>query len=146
MDPRLRGDDDAYLRKNIMSATADLAIRMARASFNRALAEADLKAIEPLLARDVILVTGSDSAVIAGRKAQLMAWKREFASADRLVYARTTDSVTLSPVEPIAMEHGHWQGSSAVTGLVQASGSYAAKWRDVGGAWLLEAEIFVTLA
>ncbi|MAP44515.1 MAG: DUF4440 domain-containing protein, partial [Sphingobium sp.] len=59
-----------------MTASADLAIRMARAAFNRALAEANLKAIEPLLARDAILVTGSDSAVLAGRRAQLAAWKR----------------------------------------------------------------------
>ena len=57
-----------------MSAAADLAIRMARAAFNRALADADLKAIEPLLARDAILVTGSDSAVLAGRRSQLAAW------------------------------------------------------------------------
>ncbi|NWK96861.1 DUF4440 domain-containing protein [Sphingobium lactosutens] len=129
-----------------MTAAAELAIRMARASFNRALAEADLKAIEPLLARDAILVTGSDSAVIAGRKAQLMAWKREFASADRLIYNRTTESITISPVEPIAMEQGHWQGVTAGTGRTLAAGSYAAKWREVGGAWLLEAEIFVTMA
>ncbi|HUD90201.1 nuclear transport factor 2 family protein [Sphingobium sp.] len=129
-----------------MTASADLAIRMARATFNRALAEADLKAIEPMLARDAILVTGSDSAVIAGRKAQLMAWKREFASPHRLIYNRLTESVTISPVEPIAMEQGHWQGSSAANGQVQASGSYAAKWREGGGVWLLEAEIFVTLA
>lgn len=129
-----------------MTAAADLAIRMARASFNRALAEADLKAIEPILARDAILVTGSDSAVIAGRKAQLMAWKREFASADRLIYNRMTESITVSPVEPIAMEQGQWQGVAADTARMLAAGSYVAKWREVGGAWLLEAEIFVTMA
>jgi ketosteroid isomerase-like protein len=128
-----------------VTATADLAIRMARATFNRALAEADVKAIEPLLARDAVLVTGSDSAVIVGRKAQLLAWKREFASTDRLLYTRTTESVTASPVEPIAMEQGQWQGVTADTGRMLAAGSYAAKWRAVGGAWLLEAEIFVTL-
>jgi ketosteroid isomerase-like protein len=50
-------------------AAADLAIRMARATFNRALADADLAAIGPLLADDVVMVTGTDSAVIAGRKA-----------------------------------------------------------------------------
>ena len=59
-----------------MTASADLAIRMARAAFNRALAEANLKAIEPLLARDVVLVTGTDSAVLMGKRAQLATWKR----------------------------------------------------------------------
>ncbi|MCI4590484.1 nuclear transport factor 2 family protein [Sphingobium sp. BYY-5] len=128
-----------------MTATADLAIRLARATFNRALAEADLDAIAPLLARDAILVTGSDSAVIAGRKAQLLAWKREFASADRLIYSRTPGNITVSPVEPIAMEQGHWQGVAADTGRTLASGSYAAKWRKAGDAWVIEAEIYLTL-
>ena len=45
-------------------AAAGLAIRLARASFNRALAEGDLAAIGPLLSAEVVMVTGSDSAVI----------------------------------------------------------------------------------
>ncbi|WP_370173559.1 nuclear transport factor 2 family protein [Sphingobium abikonense] len=129
-----------------MTASADLAIRMARAAFNRALAEADLKAIEPLLTRDVMLVTGSDSAVLAGKRAQLAAWKREFAASDRLVYTRTPDRITVSPVEPIALEEGRWTGAAAADGRILTSGSYCAKWRDVAGSWLIEAEIFVTLA
>ncbi|PDH63458.1 MAG: DUF4440 domain-containing protein [Sphingomonadaceae bacterium MED-G03] len=128
-----------------MSPAADIAIRMARAAFNRALADADLKAIEPLLARDAILVTGSDSAVLAGRRAQLAAWKREFASADRLIYIRTPDRITPSPVEPIAMEEGAWEGAAADSGRTLASGRYSAKWREVAGSWVIEAEIFVTL-
>ncbi|CAM8622991.1 MULTISPECIES: nuclear transport factor 2 family protein [Sphingobium] len=127
-----------------MTPTADLAIRLARASFNRALAEADLTAIGPLLAMDVVMVTGTDSAVIAGRKAQLMAWKREFAAKPRMIYTRTPETIVASPVEPIAMEHGVWQG--VVHGAAQASGSYSAKWREVGGAWVIEAEIYLTLA
>ena len=59
-----------------MTVLPDIAIRLRRTAFNRALAEADLAAIGPLLAQNAILVTGSDSAVIAGRKAQLQAWKR----------------------------------------------------------------------
>lgn len=126
-----------------MTADADLAIRLRRAAFNRALAEADLTAIGALLAMDVIMVTGTDSAVIAGRKAQLMTWKREFAAKQRMVYTRTPERIIPSPVEPIAMEHGVWQG--IVDGVSQASGSYSAKWRAVGGQWVIEAEIYVTL-
>ncbi len=126
-----------------MTATTDLAIRLARATFNRALADADLAAIGPLLAMDVVMVTGTDSAVIAGRKAQLMAWKREFAAKARMIYTRTPDTIVASPVEPIAMEHGVWEG--VVDGVRQAFGSYSAKWRMVGGAWVIEAEIYVTL-
>lgn len=127
-----------------MTAAADLAIRVARAAFNRALAQADLNAISPLLAMDVVMVTGTDSAVIAGRKAQLMAWKREFSAKERMVYTRTPETVVASPVEPIAMEYGCWQG--AVDGVTQASGDYSAKWRMTGGQWVIEAEIYLTLA
>lgn len=127
-----------------MTATTDLAIRLARAAFNRALADADLSAIGPLLAMDVVMITGTDSAVIAGRKAQLLAWKREFAARARMIYTRTPESIVASPVEPIAMEQGHWEG--AVAGAVQASGRYSAKWRKVGSDWVIEAEIYVTLA
>lgn len=129
-----------------MTTPPDLAIRLRRASFNRALAQTDLRTIEMLLARDAILVTGTDSAVLAGRKAQMLAWRREFAAAERLVYTRTPDSITASTVEPIAMEHGHWQGVLASTSEPQASGVYTAKWRQSGEDWLIEAEIYLTLA
>ena len=124
-------------------ASPELAIRMRRAAFNTALAEADLAAIGPLLAADVVLVAGTDSAVIVGRKAQLLAWKREFAAADRTVYRRVPDRVELSPVAPLAMEHGRWEGTS-LSGAVLASGTYAAKWRRSGADWVIEAEIYLT--
>jgi methionine-gamma-lyase len=91
----------------------ELAIRARRAAFNNALAEADLDAIAPLLARDVVLVAGTDSAVIAGRKPQLLAWKREFAAPDRTIYTRLPRRITPSPTAPIAMEHGDWRGATA---------------------------------
>ncbi|HZU63067.1 MAG TPA: nuclear transport factor 2 family protein [Novosphingobium sp.] len=125
----------------------DLAIRLARAAFNRALAAGDVAAIGPLLAPAALLVTGTDSAVISGRKAQILAWKREFAAPGRTTYTRTPETITVSPVEPIAMEHGRWTGTDA-DGLPLASGTYAAKWRNLapGGAqWVIEAEIYVTL-
>lgn len=126
------------------NAAADLAVRLARAAFNRALAEGDLAAIGPLLAPDVIMMTGTDSAILSGRKAQLQAWKREFAATARMIYTRTPQTISVSPVEPIVMELGVWQG--VVGGVTQASGSYSAKWRDVGGKWVIEAEIYATMA
>jgi hypothetical protein len=126
--------------------TADLAIRLRRATFNRALADGDLNAIGPLLSQQAMLVTGTDSAILSGRKAQLMAWKREFAAADRLIYTRTPDSILCSSIEPMAMEHGHWQGVTASSGRTLAAGRYTAKWRAVGGEWVIEAEIYLTLA
>jgi hypothetical protein len=116
---------------------ADLPIRLARSAFNKALAEGDLAAIGPMLAPDCVLVAGTDSAVLAGRKAQVQAWKREFAARPRTVY------ILMSPVLPIAMERGQWEGTCG--GEVIASGTYSAKWREIGGAWVIEAEIYVTL-
>ena len=129
-----------------MTTSPDLAIRMRRADFNRALAEADLNAIALLLAPQAMLVTGSDSAVISGRKAQLQAWKREFAAVQRTIYTRTPENVVASPVEPIAMEHGRWQGVTAGSDQPVASGTYSAKWRQLGTDWVIEAEIYLTLA
>lgn len=126
-----------------MSAGAELAIRSRRAEFNRAIAVGDAGAIGPILARDCVMVTGTDSAVIAGRMGQVKVWKREFAAGARMVYVRTPERIEVSSVEPIAMEYGAWQGSS--DGVVAASGSYVAKWRDVAGNWVIEAEVFLTL-
>lgn len=124
--------------------SAELTIRLQRAAFNRALAEADMDAIAAVLAKGVVLVTGTDSAVLSGRKAQLLAWKREFGASDRTIYTRLPHTVEVSAVEPIAMEHGRWEGTSGA-GHCHARGTYAAKWRKVAGTWVIEAEIFVTL-
>ena len=129
-----------------MDQSADLAIRLRRAAFNRALADADLAAIEPLLVPDAVLVTGSDSGVLSGRKAQLMAWKREFSAPTRTIYTRTPQTILASPVEPIALEQGLWEGVAEGTGEAIASGAYSAKWRQFGDDWMIEAEIYLTLA
>lgn len=125
---------------------ADLAVRLRRAAFNQALVQGDLAAIGPILAPDVVLVTGTDSAVIHGRKAQLLAWKREFAAPQRTLYVRQCTGVEASAVEPIALEQGQWQGQDLATGTIQAQGRYSAKWRRIGADWMLVAEIFVTMA
>jgi ketosteroid isomerase-like protein len=129
-----------------MPPAPDQAIRQRRDAFNRALAKADLDAIGPLLAPAAILVTGTDSAVISGRKAQLAAWQREFAAPLRTIYTRTPETILVSAVEPIALEHGRWQGVTATTDLPLASGTYTAKWRRSGTDWVIEAEIYLTLA
>ena len=129
-----------------MDITHELAIRSARAAFNAALLNADLNAITPILAPNAVLITGTDSAIIAGRKAQLMTWKREFFSANRTIYIRTPDTVVASTVEPIALEQGRWQARSASSGDPLASGDYTVKWRRIGANWLIEAELYLTLA
>lgn len=119
---------------------------MRRAAFNRALADADLAAIGPLLAPDAILVAGTDSAILSGRKAQLLAWNREFAAPERVVYTRTPETIRVSDIAPIAFEHGQWRGVAASTGAQFAAGDYSAKWRRIDVEWVIEAELYLTLA
>lgn len=127
------------------SPSTELAIRARRALFNQAIAAGDASAIGPILARDCVMLTGTDSAVIAGRLAQVKVWRREFAAQTRDIYVRIPQAFDLSTVEPIAMEHGTWT-AQAGTGERTASGTYAAKWRAVHGEWVIEAEVFVTIA
>ena len=118
---------------------------MQRAVFNRALADADIDAIAPVLAPNAVLIAGTDSAVISGRKPQLLAWKREFASPDRTIYTRLPERIEASALAPIALEHGRWQGVT-VSGRLLASGTYTAKWRQIAASWMIEGELYLTLA
>lgn len=127
-----------------MNAAAELAIRARRATFNRAIAEGDAAAIAPILARDCVMITGTDSAVIAGRLAQVKVWRRDFVAPSRDIYLRSAESFDISAVESIAMEHGTWN-ATAPSGACTATGTYAAKWRKVQGEWVIEAEVFTTL-
>ncbi|WP_333604843.1 DUF4440 domain-containing protein [Novosphingobium sp.] len=125
--------------------TTELAIRARRAAFNRAIVEGDVAAISSVLGRDVMMVTGSDSEVVAGRNAQLKVWRREFASPARMIYTRTPAAIAVSRIEPVALEHGHWQATEASSGRALAFGDYSAKWREVLGEWVIVAEIYATL-
>lgn len=129
----------------VQNAAAELAIRTRRAAFNRAIADRDANAIAPILARDCVMLTGTDSAVIAGRMAQVKVWRREFAARSPAIYVRTPEAITVSPVEPIALESGVWQGMDGPDGQLTSHGVYTAKWRESDGDWVIEAEIFVTL-
>ena len=123
---------------------SEIAIRSRRAAFNAAIAKRDASAIGPFLAKDCVMVTGSDSSIISGRVGQVKVWRSLFKSGEEAVYVRTPDSVALSQAEPVAMEQGHWQGICA-SGAVLNHGSYCAKWRAISGDWVIVAEIFVTL-
>lgn len=127
------------------SSAIELTIRTRRAAFNRAIAEGDVAAISPILGRDAIMVTGSDSAIVSGRNAQLKAWRREFVSPARVIYVRTPSKVVVSSVEPVALETGQWHGFEERSGKALASGDYSAKWREVLGEWVIVAELYATM-
>ena len=121
-------------------------VRLQRQVFNRAIVEKDIQGVENVLHEDVILITGTNSDVYSGAKAQVSLWTGDFSDPDRAVYARTPKCIRVSPILPIALEYGGWRGERLITTVDFAAGSYAAKWRRTGDRWLLESEIFATEA
>ena len=126
-------------------AEAERDIRVQRTAFNRAIAAADLPAIAQVLADNVQMITGSDSIHVAGKQAHLDRWADGFKDPNRLVYVRTTDKVTVSPLLPIALEVGHWRGAPTARPNDWIGGDYTAKWRRIDGTWRVEVETYVTM-
>ena len=128
-------------------ASADeAAIRGQRAAFNTAIAKGDLAAIGAVLADNAQIVTGADSLVFNGRDGELKLWAEDLAAPSRGIYVRTPDRIALSPVGPMAMETGHWRGVDTMSDKDWSSGAYFAKWRRMGGKWLIESETYMTTA
>lgn len=121
-------------------------VRAQRAAFNAAIAAEDLETIAAVLHENVLLVTGTASEVFSGRAAQVALWRDDFAAGERAVYVRTPECVRVSAEFPVALESGRWRGEWEGDPGRFAAGAYAAKWRRVDGAWLLEAELFATEA
>ncbi|MGJ3230634.1 MAG: YybH family protein [Oceanicaulis sp.] len=119
-----------------------------RARFNAALADRDFDAIERALCADCTLVPGDDAELIAGRPAQLDAWRSIFAQAPDVAYVRAPQRIDLAEDGLLAAETGRWRSAWSADGVsARYSGRYFAKWRRVGdGAWRIAAEVFVTLS
>ncbi len=118
----------------------------ARGAFNEAIRAKRVGAIKRLLMDDVVLITGSDSGPVLGRDKQLEIWRRDFENPDRLIFQRTPHFIAPSPIEPIATELGTWSGKPERPDGREISGDYTAKWRQVKGVWLVEAEIYTTMS
>jgi ketosteroid isomerase-like protein len=128
------------------AAQADRQIRAQRAAFNRAIAHGDLDAIGAFLADKAQIVTGTDSLVFNGKADELGLWSEDLRAPSRGIYVRTPDRITLSPVAPMAMESGHYRGVDTKSAKDWSSGTYFAKWRRIGGKWLIESETYMTTA
>lgn len=133
----------------ILSALAggETAVRAAREEFNAAIVRRDGEAISRLLAPGYHIVTGrSDQS--HGVEAQRESWAARFAADPTVSYRRTPREVRVNEGWGLAEETGDWVGSYTTAGNpARASGAYSAKWqRAVDGRWLLQAEVFTTLA
>jgi len=119
------------------------AIRAARAASNRAIAAHDVAGIARHWLADVHIVT-STSAQATGREANGARMAQQFARRPDTVYVRTPTRVEVLSAWAVAAETGTWTGRwTEPDGVVDIAGTYLAQWRQVDGAWRIQAELFV---
>lgn len=94
-----------------------------------------------------IQVTAGSGRHITGRDSVRALFAKTFADAAFLDYVRTTDSVQISTLNPLAAEHGHWVGRwQRPDGIQHVRGTYLAMWRQTEAGWKLRSELFVSLS
>jgi len=122
-------------------------IRNARLAFNRAIREQDVDVIGRFFAPEYHIITGR-SQQSHGVAAERNLWAAMFASDPTFVCQRDTRELRINHDWGLAEELGDWNCSfTSQNEPVHYSGVYAAKWqRAVGGSWLIQSEVFTTMA
>jgi hypothetical protein len=120
-----------------MTAPED-AIRTRRRLTNRLIAGREAQRLRPFFAADARLIPGGGG-LILGADAIVDAFARQFREPGFVAYVRTPDTVQIDAAGETAAETGRWTGN----GL---GGAYMAAWRKAAGQWVIESELFVTLA
>lgn len=118
------------------------AIRARRRLTNRLIAEHEAERLRPFFAVDARLIAG-DGGLILGAEAIVEAFAAQFRDPDFVTYARTPETVEIDSAGERAAEVGMWV---APWKGGEMSGRYMAAWRKVTGQWVIESELFVTLA
>jgi ketosteroid isomerase-like protein len=114
------------------------AIRARRRLTNKLIAAKEAPRLRPFFVDDARLITG-DGGLIRGADAIVDAFAAQFREPGFVAYVRTPEAVEIDATGDRAAETGRWTGA----GL---SGAYMAAWRKVTGQWMIESELFVTLA
>ena len=122
---------------------AETAIRARRRLTNKLIAGHDAQRLKPFFTLDAKVIAG-DGTLITGAAAIIDAFAAQFAEPGFGAYARTTQSVTLDNTGERAAERGQWLGTWRDSPAL--SGDYLAVWRKVVGQWMIESELYVTLA
>jgi len=125
----------------------EAAIRDARDAFNQAIKQQNVDAIKPIFAPNYHIVTGR-SAQFHGAENEYENWKSLFADDPTFVCDRKTREIRTNADWGLAEELGDWRCNYTVDGeQISSNGVYAAKWqRAENGAWLLQSEVFTTMA
>ncbi|MEW5687738.1 MAG: nuclear transport factor 2 family protein [Pseudomonadota bacterium] len=122
--------------------THDDAIRARRKLTNKLIAAHEAARLRPFFAADVKLIVG-DGSLILGVEDVLSAFAAQFAEPGFRTYLRETEDVAVDTDGLRAAERGRWTGSWADRTM---TGAYLATWRKVTGQWVIENELYVSLA
>lgn len=118
------------------------AIRARRRLTNKLIAAHDAVRLAPFFMSDARLI-GGEGGLLLGRDAILKAFARQFADPGFGEYVRTPATVEIDHNGDRAAESGDWTARWDGGGM---SGRYLAAWRKVTGQWVIESELYVTLA
>jgi ketosteroid isomerase-like protein len=119
------------------------ALRARRKLTNRLIAAHQAQRLRPFFTEDAAVVVG-DGGVILGAAEVIAAFEAQFRDPAFIAYERTTETVEVAADGARAAERGRWQGTWK--GGTTMSGAYLAAWRLVHGQWVIERELYVTLA
>ncbi|MCY1647084.1 nuclear transport factor 2 family protein [Caulobacter sp. SL161] len=119
------------------------AIAARRKLTNKLIAAKDAARLRPFFDPRVTLIAG-DGSLLLGAEDVLAAFAGQFADKGFVAYVRTTEEITLDSEGTRAAERGRWVGTWK--DAPQQSGTYLATWKKVTGQWVIENELFVTLA
>ena len=119
------------------------AIAARRKLTNKLIAAKDAARLRPFFDPRVTLIAG-DGSLLLGAEDVLAAFAGQFADKGFVAYVRTTEDITLDAVGARAAERGRWVGTWK--DAPEQSGTYLATWKKVTGQWVIENELFVTLA
>jgi len=118
------------------------AILARRRLTNRLIASHDAPRLRPFFAADAKVIVG-DGGLILGAEEIIRAFAGQFADPAFVTYLREPQTVELDAHDGRAAEQGRW--TARWTGQ-ESSGTYLAVWRKVTGQWVIENELYVTLA
>ena len=125
--------------------TSEDAIRARRRLTNKILAAHDAQRLRPFLDPGVTLIAG-DGGLIQGADQVVQAFAAQFQNPSFVTYLRETDTVTVGRDGQRAAEVGRWTGRWAGSAPSSQSGAYLAAWRKTLGQWVIESELYISLA
>ena len=120
-----------------MTAPED-AIRARRRLTNKLIAAREAARLRPFFTADARVIPGGGG-LILGADAIVEAFAAQFREPGFVAYVRTPQSVEVDVAGETVAETGRWTGNGM-------AGAYMAAWRKVTGQWVIESELFVTLA